>query len=342
MFGNPFATPKPRRLLSALFLLVCSCVGTGALFSTSVHAQTQQSPSDDGDAWLERLAHMDELNFHGVMIYTRGDHQESLRVTHGMYNGELYERLEHLDGKRREVIRHGEQITCIQLGQRLDRLFHRHLLKASLANLDPYYAITTGPDTRIAGHQAVTLQIEPRDDLRFGYRLALDRDTGLLLRFESLNHFGHVLERLQFVEVEIGGPLKKEWLGDALDTKDSKAPNPTPIERVVEEGQMPWKPQWLPPGFSLALAPHRVAEDALTYSDGLAVLSVFVENPSEPMPRGEGSATQGATVAYTRPVEVDGVRHLVLVVGEVPKATARRVAESVAWRAATPQSGAAP
>ncbi len=331
MRNSEFLLQHSRRLLSALLL------------SASVFVFPQQGWTDNATnaAWIDRLARMDELNYRGVLTYLRGDHQESLRVTHGTYNGEQYERLEHLDGTRREVIRHGEQLTCIQLGQRLDRLFHPHLLKVGLANLDPYYTISVGDEGRIAGRRAVNLSIKSRDEFRFGYHLALDYDTGLLLRFESLNRLGHVLERLQFVDVQIGVPLKKEWLGDeALIAPTKPTPTSMPIERVVEEGQMPWKPQWLPPGFSLALAPHRAGENALTYSDGLAVLSVFVEAAKEPLPNGEGSAMQGATVAYTRPVQIGAIPHLVVVVGEVPPETARRVADSVVWDDESPVAGA--
>lgn len=322
-----FLFARIRRLLSAL------------LFISSASSWSDTEPSA---AWLDRLAHMDELNYRGVLTYTRGDHQESLRVTHGTYNGELYDRLEYLDGARREVIRHGEQLTCIQLGQRLDRLLlHRHLLKAGLANLDAYYVISVSEEGRIAGRRAITLNIKPRDEFRFGYRLALDYDTGLLLRSESLNHFGHVLERLQFVDVQIGEPLKKEWLGDVRVMSAKSAPDPMPIERVIEESQMSWRPQWLPPGFSLALAPNRSGVDVLTYSDGVAVLSIFVEATKDPLPRGAGSAIQGATVAYTRPVQIGPTPHLVVIVGEVPPDTAKRVADSVTWSDASPQAAAA-
>ena len=281
---------------------------------------------------------MSELNYRGIMTYTRGEHQEAVRVTHGMYNGEQYERLEHLDGERREVIRHGQQLICIQLGQRLDLLFHRHLLREGLAELDPYYEITVGGEDRVAGRRAINLSIKARDEFRFGYRLALDYDTGLLLRSESVDAMGHVLERLQFVEVDIGQPLKKEWLGDIRTAK--AAPDPMPIDRVIEEGQMAWKPQWLPPGFALALAPHRPSEEVLTYSDGLAVISVFVEAHAGLLPSGDGSAAQGATNAYTRPVQHGVKPHLIVVVGEVPAATAKRVANSVMWES-PPSSDAA-
>lgn len=337
-FSYYFLMQRSRRLLSALLLWASVFVFASVCI---VFPALSRADTADNVNWLDRLAHMDELNYRGVLTYTRGDHQESLRVTHGIYNGELYERLEHLDGERREVLRHGDQLTCIQLGQRLDSLFHRHLLKTGLENLDPYYVIRVGGEGRVAGRRTITLNIKPRDEFRFGYRLDLDYDTGLLLRSESISPLGHVLERLQFVDVQIGQPLQKEWFGDALASSAKSAPDPMPIERVIEEGQMPWRPQWLPPGFSLALAPHRSSDDALTYSDGLAVFSVFVESAKEPLPLGGGSATQGATVAYTRPVQIGTTPHLVVIVGEVPAETAKRVANSVTWDDESLQTGSA-
>jgi sigma-E factor negative regulatory protein RseB len=303
------------------------------LFAIPALARADSAVSN---TWLERLAHsMGELNYRGVLTYTRGEHQESLRVTHGVFGGEEYERLEHLDGANREVFRHGQQLTCIQLGRRLDLLLHQHLLKTGLVGLDPYYDVKVTEDGRVAGRRTANLLVQPRDEFRFGYRLALDYDTGLLLRSESLDSGGHVLERLQFVEIDIGLPLKKESFGGTTSAA-AKSFDPVSIDRVIEEEQMAWKPHWLPPGFTLALAPHRPSEEVLTYSDGLAVFSIFVESNAATLPSGEGSAIQGATVAYTRPVRVGKEPHLVVVVGEVPRATAKRVADSVGWNGDSP------
>jgi sigma-E factor negative regulatory protein RseB len=274
---------------------------------------------------------------------------ESLRLTHGTWGGEEFERLEHLDGAPREIIRHGKQLTCIQLGQRVDSLLHRHLLKAGLEGLDRYYDIQIAGEDRVAARRAVVLNIKPRDQFRFGYRLALDYDTGLLLRTEALDDGGHVRERLQFVEVEIGMPLKKEWLGDVVNHPSNKSAasssptaaaavksEPMQIDRVVEEAQMPWQPEWMPPGFVLSVAPHRATEGVMTYSDGLAVLSIFVEATKPPLPESDGRAVHGATVAYTKMTNFNGQPYLVTVVGEVPEMTAQRVASSVTWRQPAP------
>ena len=47
---------------------------------------------------------------------------------------------------------------------------------------------------------------------------------------------------------------------------------------------------------------------------------------------GEGRAQQGATVAYTRAINIDSRFYLVTVIGEVPLDTAKRVAASIVLR----------
>lgn len=311
-----------RRLLSAL------------LCSAAMFIQAAEQPTDNATAvtWLNRFAHSDGLNYRGVLSYARADHLESLRVTHGTFNGKKFERLEHLDGAQREVIRHGQQLTCIQLGEHFNRLFQRQSSPADMATLDPYYSVAVGPEERIAGRRAITVSIAPRDGFRYGYSLTLDYDTGLLLRSETLNGRGQVLERLQFVEVEIGQPLKKEWLGDAIGS--SANADSDLVERGVEEVQMPWRPQWLPPGFVLSVAPRRPSDDVLTYSDGLAVISVFVAPAAASQSAEIGKAAQGATVAVSRSTQLGGKPTVVTAVGEVPPSTAARVLDSVVWSGA--------
>lgn len=280
-------------------------------------------------AWLDRLSHsMSQLNYRGMLTFESGDHLESLRVTHGVIGGEEYERLEHLDGERREVIRRGEQLTCIYLGQRLSRLFRKQPAAGEQTPvLDAHYDLRTTGEGRVAGRHTMGISITPKDEYRFGYRLALDYDTGLLLRSELLGGDGHVLERFQFVEVDVGQPLKPEWIADATPQADATA------AKAAATGPAPpaWKPQWLPAGFVLSASPKQSREDALTYSDGLAVMSIFLEPVTDSAPAGAGKARQGATVAYTRPLRRADRSYIVTVIGEVPQITAERVANSVDW-----------
>jgi sigma-E factor negative regulatory protein RseB len=312
------------------FFLISVWLGLPSSFAADA-ANLKTADPGASKEWLDKLAHsMRELNYRGLMTYAHGSRLESLRITHGLHNDEEFERIEYLDGAPREIIRHGKEVTCIQLGQRLDFLLHPHLLKPSLEGLEQNYDVHLDGEDRIAGRRVVVLTIKPRDQFRYGYRMALDHDTGLLLRTEALDDEGRISERLQFVDVEIGVPLKKEWLADIGNgAAHPQKPATLPIDRVVEESQMQWRPEWVPPGFALSVAPHKSSEGLLTYSDGLAVMSVFVEAIQPPLPRSDGKARQGATIAYTHAVELNGKPHLVTVVGEIPPITARRVASSV-------------
>ena len=73
--------------------------------------------------------------------------------------------------------------------------------------------------------------------------------------------------------------------------------------------------------------------DTLMYSDGLAAFSVFIEDMPEAGAKALVSRS-GATVAVSEVVTggpQDAVHHLVTVVGEIPTATAQRIAQSIRY-----------
>ena len=91
-----------------------------------------------------------------------------------------------------------------------------------------------------------------------------------------------------------------------------------------------WTVDWLPGGFA-ATDSSLGNSGRRTYTDGLAVFSVFLEDLNVEMHPGEGLIRQGATTTYTRGLHVAGQPVLVTVIGEVPVNTARMVADSVSW-----------
>lgn len=311
----------------------CARLALAFLFTASLASGGE---ADNPSQWLDRLSRsMSELSYRGVLTYERGGHTESLRLSHHLVDGREHERLEYLDGERREIIRSGSQLTCIHPGQRLIRLFQKQqLLRDGLAGLDHYYALRTIGEGRVAGRRAQTVEITPRDEFRLGYRLALDHETGLLLRSELLDTGGEVLERFQFATFELGDGHIPDWVAEpAAGAAPAAAIAGT--DEVAAAVVPAWRPQWLPPGFRLALAQVPGAEDMQTYSDGLAMVSVFVAAADDDTAQlEEGRARQGATVAFTRPAQFGGKSYLVTVVGEVPQLTAKRIATAVVWQEA--------
>jgi sigma-E factor negative regulatory protein RseB len=64
----------------------------------------------------------------------------------------------------------------------------------------------------------------------------------------------------------------------------------------------------------------------LIFSDGLAAISVFIEPSASSGPRPPEAATMGSANAYSTSVQ----GHVITAVGEVPPATVREIASSVA------------
>ena len=306
------------------------------------NANTESSAAD----WLERMNRaFVERNYDGVISYYSGADLATMRVVHVVENGVQKERLVHMNGAPREIIRTGDEVACIlQPGDEMLELegnipagpFARAFTRR-FDQVSNHYTVSVHGRDRIADRPAVRIVIAPRDDDRYGYRLWLDVDTGMLLRSELIDMRGARLEIFQFATIRLDQPvdaaaLKPESQENAVTshlTLGNSATPPKPSDAVQ------WAAGWVPDGFIMAAwdvrhAPSTLKDvNTLMYSDGLAAFSVFIEELPEV---GAGSliSRNGATVAVTHVVTATrGSQHLVTVVGEVPTPTAQRVARSV-------------
>lgn len=296
--------------------------------------------------WLDRMSHsFRELNYSGVFTYEFGDEIRAVRIIHAAINGVEHERVMHLDGPEFEVVREGHKLSCIHVGDSLVRLDHTipagpfaKKFGAGIGTLDEYYELGYSGFDRVAGHKAVLIDVNPKDGFRYGYQLALDNESALLLRSVMRDAQRRVLERFQFAEVSIGVHLDpKDFLpkSDGTVVAHHLVGEDHPGDQK-SDSPLAWRVAWLPRGFMMAASDlprsprGTVPTASRMYTDGLAVFSVFVEQNSGESPVNEGSARRGATVAYTVPAT--GRRDkVVTVVGEVPLNTARRVANSVSF-----------
>lgn len=286
-----------------------------------------------------------EATYDGIFSYYSGNDLSTLRVVHTVRDGVQRERLIHLNGAPREIVRTGDQVACIlQPGDEILALessipsgpFARAFTTAFEGASDHYTMALQGTD-RVANREAVRLAVMPRDAERYGFRLWLDGETGLLLRSELVDAKGTKLEIFQFATLNIGGTVSEldltpETRAGALTSHmELDSTQSAPPQRPAE-----WQAGWVPDGFTMASSDIRrtpstsQSVSTMMYSDGLAAFSVFIEAMPE-----TGAANlvsrSGATVAVTRtmnggPEQGD---HLVTVVGEIPTATAQRIAASI-------------
>lgn len=316
---------KPRLLLPVLWCCVCSTVFADG------------SPQD----WLERMSRaFREQNYQGILIYGDSRQWETMAVTHGMIDGVEHEKLRHLTGVPREVIRHGQDATCIHPGEHgvpLNSTLPAPLQKyGTSASVGDYYDFHLGGVSRVAGQYARELDIMPKDDQRYGYHLWLDQHSGLLLRSDMLDGNGQVLERFQFADVEIGNaidPSAFEPDGGGHPLAQHPAETQDAFSRTDVTPH--WLPAWVPGGFEMTAAGTLPARGEgvlpalrLMYTDGLAAFTVFIDAvPSDALP--EMVSQWGATAAAVRYRKHEAQRYRITAVGELPPATMVRIASSV-------------
>ena len=316
------------------------------LVAFAARAQAEAGPRE-AEQWLARMQQaLAELAYRGEFSYFRDGDLTSLSISHALLDGVLHERLVHLDGPRREILRRGEQVSCLlepddPMLDYVQRVpmgpFARAFIPGEQASgdmLPAYYAAELVGRGRIAGQAAVRVDIVPDDAARYGYRLWLQTPSAMPLRAELVDERARALEIFQFVHIEIGVPLAA---ADFASTGTDLVRHDLVVEPAADAStdRSQWEASWLPTGFEMAAEALRrtPARDApvqtLRYSDGLANLSVFVE-PAWDDASWTRSRRQGATSAVMREIELDdGGRYLVTVVGEVPLDTAERVAAAV-------------
>ena len=162
---------------------------------------------------------------------------------------------------------------------------------------------------------------------RYGYVMELDRETGLLLKTETIGRGNRSLEKFQFANLAFGEQFPETTEVNVVHKAQHSLPDGPPSDALAATG---WGVRWVPTGFTVTDSPQN-RPLRRTYTDGLAVFSVFLEQLDREIRSGEGVVRSGSTVSYTRGMDLDGRPVLVTVIGEVPINTARMVADSVRW-----------
>jgi len=277
-------------------------------------------------AWLDKMSRSShEVNYSGVVTFQRGDNLQIMQVEHSAANGTASESLTQLTGQGAQVVRVDHPLQCVHAGHHLLRLGSE--LQQGECGISAYYRFNVVDGERVAGRRAVRLEVAPRDMYRYGYILELDRETGLLLKTQTWGPDGKVLEGFQFANLSYTGQGQETENVELVHRAHHPAPPATSSDALPS---VRWNIRWVPDGF-IATDAAEGQESRQTYTDGLAVFSVFLEELSRQIRPGEGVVRSGGTTSYTRGMNLSGDYVLVTVIGEVPLNTARMVADSISW-----------
>ncbi len=293
---------------------------------------------------LQRMSDADQnQNYQGIFILRKSDKLSTFKVLHGNDEEGVWERLETLDGESRQVIRRNNKIVSIYPERELVTIRHRennpplHLqLPDNIKQLDNYYTIQRLDDDRIANHPTLVVDLLSKDQYRYGYRYWVDKNTGMLLRCDLLAVDNTVVEQMMFVSLK----YLKSSPEDSFEIASIKQYKRQVLDEhevnVLPSTQLKWVVKMLPKGFMLTQSTMRHSQSPATsknvttdllhlvYSDGLASVSIFIEEDQGEDKHLQGTSTMGAVNAYGHSVG----DHFVTVVGEVPITTVQSMARS--------------
>jgi len=305
--------------------------------------------------WLQTMAFAaHQTDYSGTFVYQYGDHVETSRITHIADRDGEHGRLESLDGPRREVIRHNDQVWCdlgngkVKVEQRQGGREFPALLPDQLNLLKENYRVKSAEEVRLAGFHAHAMVFQPRDNLRYTHKMWADSVSGLLLKSEVLDERGAVIEQYSFTQLNIGGDIDRKWIAANLPAAGQPARHthkmphaegsygdPRLARDVPKLAASPvasgWRVDALPDGFKKIAEVRRQlrGRDApviqMVFSDGLAGISVFIEKSDNDEDDHSGLSSQGVIQVYSKLVD----DQLVTVVGEVPPRTVMQIADSV-------------
>lgn len=289
--------------------------------------------------WLERMSEaLATRNYEGRFFHLRDSRSESMRIYHRVDKGKVTERLVSLDGSGREIIRNQAEVICylpdrrtVLVEKRTDDSTLLAAVPAYNEELEAHYNIERGPFTKALGRRTQVINVTPRDQFRYGYRLWLDDETAMPLKSQLCDRDGNVIEQILFAELNFRDRIPADSLKPSVSSEGFRWIRQD-VQPQLAAGQVAgWGVIRLPAGFRLTawriqlIAGSSVPVQHLVYSDGLASVSVFIE-PSDPQAQPmKGLAKVGAAFAFSR--AMDG--HQVTAVGEVPPVTLEAIAAGV-------------
>jgi sigma-E factor negative regulatory protein RseB len=323
------------------------CALLGALLSS---VPQRVRGADDPREWLERMNKaLATRNYDGTFFHISGGRVETMRIVHRVRAGRVTERLQSLDGSGREFVRANDELTCylpdqhtVLVEPRQDRGPFLGSLPQFDATVSDFYRIEALPATHIMGRPARVIAVNPKDQFRFGYRLWLDEKTAMPLKTQLCDSRGQVIEQLFFARLDMPESIPDSDLAPTVHTGGMRWVRQGPSVDNASEALAAYRASQLPPGFRLTvqgaqtLGGHSAPASHLVYSDGLATVSVFVEQSSSdsgvaaapdsqaqaPM---QGLARVGSGYAFSTVVQ----GHQVTAIGEVPAQTVEFIAHSV-------------
>ena len=291
--------------------------------------------------WLMRMHQASRVRSYvgTFVVSSNAGSLASARIWHACEGDQQVERVESLTGAPRSTFRRNEEVVTFLPERHVVRTERQeplatfpNLLQASDSSIPEFYGARQVGSERVAGFDADVVQLEPKDNLRFGYRIWSEKRSGLVIKLQTLDGEGRVLEQTAFSELALDAPVSMEkinrmmaapagWRVEKLETPKTSA---------AAEG---WQLKMPVAGFKPVSCHRRpgAGSDGMVqwiFSDGLAAVSLFLEPYDRVRHVQEGIFAAGATQTLTQRIQ----EWWLTAVGEVPSQTLKAFAQNLERR----------
>src|ERR1700722_14278393 len=313
------------------------CAVVGALLAA---LPQRSSGAEDPREWLQKMNQaLATRNYDGTFFHLSEGRVETMRIVHRVRAGRVTERLQSLDGSGREFVRNNDELTCylpdqhtVLVEPRPDHGPFLGSLPQFGADVNEFYRIESLPATHILGRPARVIAVNPKDQFRFGYRLWLDEKTAMPLKTQLCDSHGQVMEQIFFARLDMPESIPDSDLAPTVHTDGMRWVRQGASADNASAALAAYRASELPPGFRLTVQGAQTIGGAtapashLVYSDGLATVSVFIEQQgssdssvaaapdAQTQAPVQGLARVGSGYAFSTVVQ----GHQVTAVGEVP------------------------
>jgi len=334
------------KLLRLLALAGCTlpAVGYVAAQATPAAAAAPAAESRSINDWLMRMHEASrKRSYIGTFVVSSGGAMSSAKIWHVCEGDQQMERVETLTGAPRSIFRHNDQVVTFMPDHKVVRSEKREslgmfpqLLQSADGRIADYYKVKQEGTDRVAGVEADIVLLVPKDGMRFGYRVWTEQKKGLVVKLQTLDTDGKVLEQAAFSELQLDAPVKMDKLLQMMGKVEGyRVEKPVLVKTTASaEG---WVLKAPVAGFKPMSCYKRPAtanpapgEEPLQwiFSDGLASVSIFVEPLDRQRHDRESSLSMGATQTITRQLDA----YWITVMGEVPMATLKLFANGLERR----------
>ncbi|MGA0572529.1 MucB/RseB C-terminal domain-containing protein [Variovorax sp. VNK109] len=271
----------------------------------------------------------------------------SSRIWHVCDGEQQMERVESLTGTPRSTFRRNDEVVTFLPESRIARTEKReslglfpNVIRPGDPSIGEFYSARQIGSDRVAGFDADVVQMAPKDNLRFGYRVWSEKRSGLVVKLQTLDGDSRVLEQAAFSELQLDAPVKMEKLSQMMSNTSGYRVEKSELVKTtaLAEG---WVLRQPVAGFKPMSCYKRpvstVPADSTMqwiFSDGLASVSLFVEPYDRQRHAQETMVAMGATHALTRKIgdKADKTEWWLTVVGEVPPPTLKAFAQALERR----------